>query len=101
MAAEILGRRPEKVAADSLPQRAVTDFMGLADNLDAFGNEREKANPVLQTMLTMEDMADVSGFRGEVDGTGSPELPTLDVYYFSVPSNDDLLSYWDTVEDRM
>ena len=101
MAAEILGRKPEKVTRDNLPQRTVTNFLGLVGSLDAFGNQHTQLRPVLDGMLAMEDLADVTGFRDGDNGATVSRVPTLDVYYFSVPSNDDLLSYWTTVEDRM
>ena len=33
--------------------------------------------------------------------SGTEPLPQLDVFYFGIPNNDELLAYWDTVEDRL
>jgi peptidoglycan hydrolase-like protein with peptidoglycan-binding domain len=92
LAAEILGRRPEKVPP---PEREDKSYAQLtADSaLDPFGNQ--------------DVAAILEGFAPPLDPGGDPEegmgdpLPHLEVQYFGIPVNDKLLGYWDTVADRL
>ena len=101
MAKEILGYRPEMVKDDSRTAMDALSFKDLSGNLDIFGNSVQKVNIVAEAMLTMENMADIQGFRGNESSVKTSEIPTLDMFYFNVPSNDALVGYWNTVEDRL
>lgn len=86
LAAEILGPRPRKVPPPQKP--AVESFNELEGRLDAFSNaivEFENLVPVVPS--------------NSPPTNGQPPLPGL--LYFCIPQNDQLLSYWDTVADRL
>lgn len=85
LAAQILGRKPVMVERQDAQS---TTFNDLLPNLDAMSNalvEIELELPVLGA--------------GE---SGSGESSVLDsILYFCIPTNTQLLSYWDTVADRL
>ncbi|MQM27341.1 Tc toxin subunit A-related protein [Glycomyces albidus] len=91
LAAELLGRRPEKVPP---PERADKSYAQLTADaaLDPFGNQDVAA--VLEGFAPPLDLA----IPGE---DGAEPLPHLQVKYFGIPVNDKLLGYWDTVADRL
>jgi hypothetical protein len=84
LAAQILGDRPEEITPSTNP--AMLTWDDLAESLDEFSNLLENALP--------------SPTEGS-DADASEPLPTLPGLYFSIPPNDKLLGYWDTVEDRL
>ncbi|MFB4268328.1 neuraminidase-like domain-containing protein [Nonomuraea sp. GTA35] len=89
LAATILGRRPKSVPR-RVPNPVRTFNQLLARGIDDFGN-------VLRTVENL--LPEVPGPTAPApDG---PELPRLDVLYFGIPTNDTLLTLWDTVEDRL
>lgn len=91
LAYEILGRRPEKVPnvnATDLSYAELTQQAGL----DAFGNKRVE--------VLLENHADAR-VRITRAPPGTEPLPVLDVSYFGIPHNDQMLAYWDRVEDRL
>ncbi|HYU30576.1 MAG TPA: neuraminidase-like domain-containing protein [Thermoanaerobaculia bacterium] len=89
LAAEILGRRPDEVPPRATPR--VETYNSLAPQLDSFSN----------ALVQIEDFVSPSaGDEAVVDpGQPSPSLPLM--LYFCIPKNDKLLSYWDTVADRL
>ncbi|WP_415920091.1 neuraminidase-like domain-containing protein [Tateyamaria sp. SN6-1] len=91
LAAEILGRRP---AQSPHVDRADMSFAQLtADgDLDAFGNTRVD--------VVMENYVDAP-MRITSRDAGAEPLPVLQLFYFGIPTNDQLLGYWDTVADRL
>ena len=88
LAGEILGRRPDETPPRAYPE--VQTFNTLAPNLDAFSN----------ALVDIEDLVTPSGGGGG-DGTQQPPVTLPGILYFCVPRNDRLLSYWDTVADRL
>ncbi len=84
-AAEILGPRPAKVP----PQHKLIGetFIELESKFDSMSN----------TLVEVENLVP------ELPGTGNDEdeQPLLPSLYFCIPQNDMLLSYWDTVADRL
>lgn len=88
LAAELLGPRPVTVAAQDPPTLTYDELVSGGDYIDAFSN----------AWLDLESMVPVDlGARFAVaDAAGIPTLP-----YFCIPANDKLLSYWDTVADRL
>jgi hypothetical protein len=85
LAAEILGPRPMRVPPRSKPP--LESFNELEPKLDAFSN----------AMVQMENL--VSAPQGhDLVGADAAPLPAL---YFCIPQNDKLLTYWDTVADRL
>jgi hypothetical protein len=90
LAAEILGRRPEAVPprARPIPQT----YNSIAPKLDAFAN----AIVAAESLLPPLEAAPL-----EPDDPIRHEPVTLPMRYFCVPRNDRLLSYWDTVSDRL
>lgn len=91
LAYELLGRRPVKVPD---VQHADKSYNELAANggLDPFGNK--------QVDILMENFTGTP-VRVTRTQSGTEPLPTLNVFYFGIPNNDRLLTYWDTVEDRL
>lgn len=86
MAADILGPRPIKVP--SVERQADKSYNELESELDAFGNALED----YENMIT----ATSSG-----SSTGDTKMPKLQIFYFRIPPNQKLLTYWDTVADRL
>lgn len=85
-AAEILGPRPRRVPPPQKP--AVESFNEMEGRLDAFSN----------AIVNFENFIPVVSGTQAVGTNGYP-LPNL--LYFCIPQNDKLLSYWDTVADRL
>jgi hypothetical protein len=85
MASEILGSRPIKIPPRLKPP--LETFTELEQHFDSFSNE----------LVQVENLIPPSPGNAP-PGTDSAPLPML---YFCVPQNDKLLSYWDTVADRL
>ncbi len=85
MAAEILGPRPKKVSPQAKPPEE--SFNELEDKFDVLSN----------ALVEVENL--VPPLSGN-DGNGSDQVP-LPMLYFCIPQNEKLLSYWDTVADRL
>ena len=99
LAADILGRRPER-----LPARGRDDdksYAELRDSIGVLGNaaiERAeayvgKARPTKRELLGEAVDPRIASSR--------PAMRPLSVPYFCFPRNDKLLAYWDTVADRL
>jgi hypothetical protein len=92
LAYSILGRRPQQIPPRLKPQEKT--YAELKPDLDAFSNawiELENAFP----FSSVEDALPTG------QDTGAESLGTPFAFYFCIPSNDKLLSYWDTIEDRL
>jgi peptidoglycan hydrolase-like protein with peptidoglycan-binding domain len=91
LAQELLGRRPVKVQGRRPAERSYDELV--ADGaLDPFGNKRidvrfENYTPHPKQVV-------------RTDSTAEP-LPQIDLLYFGIPANDQLLGYWDVVADRL
>jgi hypothetical protein len=90
MAAEILGRRQETIHRNLKP--AVATYNTLESNLGVLSNALEQIE-LLIPELQPPDSPDSS--------QPSPDPPSHTMLYFCVPENDRLVSYWDTVADRL
>jgi peptidoglycan hydrolase-like protein with peptidoglycan-binding domain len=91
LAYELLGRRPVKVPNVEHADKSYNELT--ADGgLDPFGNK--------QVDILMENFTGTP-VRVTRTQSGAEPLPTLNVFYFGIPNNDRLLTYWDTVEDRL
>ncbi|MDP9316865.1 MAG: neuraminidase-like domain-containing protein [Chloroflexota bacterium] len=88
LAAEILGRRPEKVLPRVAPQAQT--YNSLKPALDSFGN----------ALVGIEEFIQPSG-PSNGNSPAAPPISSLKMLYFCVPYNDKLLTYWDVVEDRL
>ena len=94
LAANILGDKPQPVPVKG-SVKPLTFNQLRASGLDAFGN----------TLVEMEvdmpfDLVAPSGSGAAANG--SQILPSIgQALYFCVPRNDQLLTYWDTVADRL
>lgn len=87
LAYQILAERPEQI-----PPRAThaeSTFDAIKDQLDDFSN----------TMVDIETILTVSPLP--VTGSSSSSAALGKMFYFCVPRNENLLQYWDTVEDRV
>lgn len=88
-AKKVLGDRPEELepAGEATPQ----SYSDLASSLDSFGN----------ALVAIEN----STFSARGHGRGAPGSSSATGLgystYFCIPPNAKLLSYWDTVEDRL
>jgi peptidoglycan hydrolase-like protein with peptidoglycan-binding domain len=88
LCSELLGARPELVPKkdDSPPQT----YADLEPKLDEFSN----------ALAAAENTVGPVAVNVPVDPS-TPKLPILPPLYFSIPPNEELLRYWDTVEDRL
>ncbi len=88
LAYNLLGPRPQMVPPQVEP--IVKTYADLEGSLDDFSNELVAAENVIPPV------------RVNVPTNGStPKLPTLNTLYFRIPPNQSLLTYWDTIEDRL
>jgi hypothetical protein len=86
LAAEILGPRPRKVPPQVKPP--LESFNELETELDKFSN----------ALIAVENL--VPPPIGDEDGDAE-DAPPIPMLYFCIPRNDKMLSYWDTVADRL
>ena len=91
LAWEILGPRPISVPNVARADRSYNELT--ADGaLDPFGNQKVE--------ILMENLTD-SPVQVIRTNDGAEPLPVLEVSYFGIPQNDELLGYWDIVADRL
>lgn len=88
MAGDLLGKRPEKIPPRAVPQ--VHTYKSLQPKLGEFSN----------ALAEIEEFVAPSATEISVDSTSPVQTP-MTMLYFCVPKNDELLSYWDTVDDRL
>lgn len=93
LAANILGPRPQLVPKKGSVRPQT--YADLRTHLGKFGN----------ALVKFESDIPFDSLPHPVDGNGSEKLITLQsigrAFYFCIPRNDKLLSYWDTVADRL
>ena len=88
LAAKLLGARPEKVTGQPAPKP--TTYYELRKAIDDLSN----------AMVQMENVG--SPWTSSTGGNSGKSTPLMNMgLYFCIPHNDKLLSYWDTVEDRL
>jgi Tc toxin complex TcA C-terminal TcB-binding domain/Neuraminidase-like domain len=85
MGAEILGPRPKTIPPQANPP--LESFNELEHEFDNFSN----------ALVEMENLIPQPSANGAESSDPAP-LPML---YFCIPQNDKMLSYWDTVADRL
>jgi peptidoglycan hydrolase-like protein with peptidoglycan-binding domain len=94
LAQEILGGRPVAIP----PPGAIMDYsyndLAAQGTVDGFTNELV----ALETAFPFNTGNSISGAGG--NGTGNLN-GTAQTFYFCVPANDQLIAYWDTVDDRL
>jgi hypothetical protein len=92
MAAALLGPRPEQVPRRTKPvNKTYAELRKLG--IDEFGNAAvtlENEFPFASALPPVNGATEIAGLLG-----------VADTLYFGIPQNDKLLSYWDTVEDRL
>jgi hypothetical protein len=86
LASQLLGPRPQNLRA--IQPRQNKSYGDIKDKLDAFS----------ETAVDIEAVVSVPPPGAPAPGTG---LPALHTFYFCIPPNDQMLSYWDTVADRL
>jgi peptidoglycan hydrolase-like protein with peptidoglycan-binding domain len=91
LASEILGPRPRRVPNIARQDRSFNELVD-ADGLDPFGNAKVE--------VLMENLVD-SPVWGVAGANGAEPLPRLEVSYFGIPDNTDLLERWKTVAERL
>ena len=90
LAGELLGRRPEHVAALPRPGKSYAELT-TESALDPLGNT--------QVEVQLENLADRPTVM--VASSDGMALPVINLAYFGIPANTELLAYWDTVADRL
>ncbi len=88
LAADILGARPHDVPRELASPMTYAEL--LESGLDDFSNALVLFEPLV---------VDLSEYDGG-NGGGGP-VPDLKTLYFCIPRNEKVLSYWDTVADRL
>ncbi len=106
LAAEILGKQPERVPAPkgdpTIGGNPVRTFNDLAPHLDALDNVLVRLESELSATggLSASDSLTLGG-----DGATPEEAPVHEIaastLFFCVPPNEKLLGYWNTVADRL
>ncbi len=89
LADELLGRRPERVPMIPRDGKSYEELTAAAA-LDRFGNT--------QVEVQLENLAERPTL---VVASDTQALPVVNLSYFSIPANNDLLGYWDRVADRL
>ena len=93
LAAEICGKRPEKI-----PARGKIEAMNYAElekkGLDAFSN-------ALVQLETIFPYFNVQAAQAGVDGAAPILNTTTPALYFCLPNNEKLKGYWDMIADRL
>lgn len=93
LASQVLGKRPIFLEGDRVENLTVADMF---ENLDVFSN----ALVEMENQLPPLDYADLKDI--ELDPSSEENSNTFNsILYFCIPENDHLLSYWETVADRM
>lgn len=93
LAANLLGARPQRIPPRGISKS--TTFAKLKERLDEVGNALEDLEGRLPLNLGMPRMGGTStDVAGPLFGIGR-------ALYFCVPRNEKMLSYWDTVADRL
>jgi hypothetical protein len=92
LAAELLGKQPEKIPA--LGNIQVSNYAELESGLNALSIP-------FANMETMFPNFSLQAIQQGIAGTASILNTSLPSSYFCLPSNDKLLGYWDTVADRL
>lgn len=108
LAAEILGKQPERVPAPdgdpTIDGDPVRTFNDLAPHLDALDNALVRLESELTDSTTGLGASDAFSIGGG-DGAAPGEAPVHEIagstLFFCVPPNEKLLGYWDTVADRL
>jgi hypothetical protein len=87
LAAEILGPKPKLVP--NFFEVPVLNYNQLETKLDAFSN----------ALIDVENFIPYFASDGVQQYDGG--LPSIEMFYFCLPQNEKLLTYWDTVADRL
>lgn len=130
LASEILGDRPQKMPAKKNPEFGKTFTDILAESTHAiigldpvsvfesnvsYNFEDNHSGSTMQTLnsavrnTTMKAISKADVNKCSVQGrkiavslrASETQLPRIDATHFCIPFNDQLLTYWDTVEDRL
>lgn len=89
LASQILGPKP--LVIPPAFQTPVDNYYQLEQKLDAFSN----------ALVDIENLLPLQQVKGYDATTPSKGLPSLETLYFCIPPNDNLMSYWDTVANRL
>jgi peptidoglycan hydrolase-like protein with peptidoglycan-binding domain len=93
LAAELLGKHPTQIPAIGKIQ--TLNYAELEKNLDAFSNASVK----LETIFPFYNFQPVQPGKPGASSILSTTVPIT--LYFCLPDNSKLLSYWDTIADRL
>ena len=92
-AAKILGRAPVKIPSRNEP--TPKSYLELsAAGLNAFSNAIVEVETILSSTLT-------SNYYDDFANTDLTEPDPINIYYFCLPPNTKLFTYWDTIADRL
>ena len=92
LAHELLGPQPTIVPAMNREEKTFNELVSDGD-LDIFGNTKVEVS--LENTLGLPIEYTEHGFSLH------EEVPSLEISYYGLPHNDKLLTYWDTVNDRL
>ncbi len=89
-ASHILGPRPKTIPKRGTKQKQT--YHTLKDDLDAFGN----------ALVQLENKFPYTGgVHVSENGNTNGLLGAGETFYFCIPNNEEMIKYWDTVEDRL
>jgi hypothetical protein len=89
LAAQILGDRPVEIPARAVPK--MQTYNTLEPHLDAVSN----------ALVPVEELVPAPTIDTPIVTSGPSTAVQPSMLFFCIPRNDKLLSYWDTVEDRL
>jgi hypothetical protein len=93
----ILGPKPDSVRMPPASSAQPLTYAQIASQLDAFSNTLVSVENLIVAPIPPQDLV-----QGTADQPTLPQLPgTGKTLFFCIPPNDQLLSYWTTVEDRL
>jgi hypothetical protein len=89
LASQILGPKPQIIPTSY--EQPIDNYFQLEQKLDTLSD-------ALVEIENLMPLQKITGYNGVKPNPGMPALKTL---YFGLPVNDNLLTYWDTVADRL
>jgi hypothetical protein len=108
LAWNVLGKRPQTVARQT--ESAPKSYQQIAKDLDAFGNALVDVEGLVPyKKIAMNGTKGASAMFGKKPTSRRPTQPggagihksAIRTPHFCVPPNEEMLRYWDTVEDRL
>lgn len=96
LAAQILGDRPQEIPP---PEGKATSVSGM--DIETFTDLEPYLDELSSLLINIETNLSSSGVRSDFHVDAPSPLVIGPTLFFCIPRNDKLLSYWDTVADRL